>query len=554
MTFSELGLSPALIQAVDALGFQQPTPVQEAAIPFLLDEQGDLMALAQTGTGKTAAFGFPLLHFLSSSANSKDNNTTRALLLAPTRELCLQIANDLKQYARFLPKIHIVAVYGGEDIRKQLMQLDRPPQIIVATPGRLLDLLRRGKVSLASIEYLVLDEADEMLNMGFQEDIETILRQLPEEHRTMLFSATMPREIAQIGKQYMHNAHEIQIGERNAGTENVEHIYYVCRASDRYLTLKRIVDYNPEIYGIIFCRTKADTQEVAEKLIKDGYNADALHGDLTQVARDNVMQRFRLRAVRLLVATDVAARGLDVNCLTHVINYQLPDDPEVYTHRSGRTGRAQQRGISISILHQRETRRIRNLERMLHREFHYQPIPSAMDVCKKQLFYQVSKLQTVDTDLLNNSDLTASVIEEAMKVLDYLPKEELLKRFLALEFNRFLSYYKDAKDLNVEKPAQEKKNNRSKGQKAAETQGKSRMIRLKINVGKRDGMSPKRFLGLINEVTHDRSIHVGNIDIAQNFTFFDIFPDQRRKLEKGFAVYEDLFIQEVKGKRAVKRG
>lgn len=546
MTFSELGISQPLIKAATALGFEQPTPVQEAAIPFLLNEQGDLMALAQTGTGKTAAFGFPLLHFLS---EKETTNQTHALLLAPTRELCLQIASDLKHYAQYLPQIRIVAVYGGEDIRKQLMLLDKTPQIIVATPGRLLDLMRRGKIVLSNVEYLVLDEADEMLNMGFQEDIETILQEVPEQRRTMLFSATMPREIAQISKRYMHDAHEIQIGERNAGTENVEHIYYVCRAQDRYLVLKRIVDYNPDIYGIVFCRTKADTQDVAERLIKDGYNADALHGDLTQVARDNVMQRFRLRAVRLLVATDVAARGLDVNCLTHVINYQLPDDPEVYTHRSGRTGRAQQKGISISILHQRETRRIHNLEKMLHREFHYQAIPSATDVCKKQLFYQVGKLQHADTDLLNNSDFTAEVLTEAMKVLDYLPKEELLKRFLALEFNRFLSYYKDAQDLNVEKPNTQHRDDRQRGKRDAEPKSNGRMIRLKINVGKRDGMSPKRFLGLVNEVTHDRAIHIGNIDIAPNYTFFDVYPDQRRKLEKGFAIYEDLFIQEVKGKR-----
>lgn len=551
MTFSELSLSAPLINAAAALGFQQPTPVQEAAIPFLLHEKDDLMALAQTGTGKTAAFGFPLLHFLTANTGNL-TSSTRALLLAPTRELCLQIAGDLKQYAQFLPQVRIVAVYGGEDIRKQLMLLDKTPHIIVATPGRLLDLMRRGKVKLSDVEYLVLDEADEMLNMGFQEDIETILQAVPENRRTMLFSATMPREIAQIGKQYMRNVHEIQIGKRNAGTENVEHIYYVCRAQERYLVLKRIIDYNPDIYGIIFCRTKADTQEVAEKLIKDGYNADALHGDLTQSARDNVMQRFRLKAVRLLVATDVAARGIDVNCLTHVINYQLPDDPEVYTHRSGRTGRAQQKGISISILHQRETRRIHNLEKMLHREFHYQPIPLPIDVCKKQLFYQVSKLQKVDTNMLNTSDFTAEVLGEAIKVLSYLSREELLTHFLALEFNRFLSYYKDAKDLNVEKPTQKYRDERKTNKRENEHPGKNRMVRLKINVGKRDGMSPKRFLGLVNEVTHDRSIHIGNIDIAQNFTFFDVFPDQRRKLENGFAVYEDLFIQEVKGRRAEK--
>ncbi|MCM1034018.1 MAG: DEAD/DEAH box helicase [Paludibacter sp.] len=551
MTFQDLGLCDALQRATDTLGFEEPTPVQSAAIPFMLHEERDLVALAQTGTGKTAAFGLPILQHIATLEDNTDS-LTRALVLSPTRELCMQIAKDLRNYAQYMPQVRIVAVYGGEDIRKQLMQLDHTPQIIVATPGRLIDLLRRGKVSLENIHHLVLDEADEMLNMGFQEDIETILERTPADRRTMLFSATMPADIARIAKKYMHDAHEIQIGERNAGTENVEHIYYVCRAQERYLVLKRIVDLNPDIYAIVFCRTKAETQEIAEKLIKDGYSADALHGDLTQAARDGVMQRFRLHGVQILVATDVAARGLDVHNLTHVINYQLPDDPEVYTHRSGRTGRANAKGISVSIVHQRETRRIQNLERMLKREFKRTQIPSGMEVCKRQLFHQVSKLQTVDVSLLEeDTELLRDGVGEVMKMLDYLSKEDILKRFVALEFNRFLTYYKDAKDLNVEQPKArgERQGSRRENLEKAQKRG-GRKVRLKINVGRNDGMNPKRFLGLINDVTHDRTIAIGDIEITGNYTFFDVYADQQQKVERAFSVYEDLFVQEAKGKRA----
>lgn len=552
MTFHKLGLCDALLHATETLGFEQPTPVQAAVIPFMLTEGRDLVALAQTGTGKTAAFGLPVLQHIVMLPDG-DTPVTRALVLSPTRELCVQIAKDLRNYAQYMPQIRIVAVYGGEDIRKQLVQLDHTPQIVVATPGRLIDLLRRGKVLLDNVQYLVLDEADEMLDMGFQEDIETILQRTPETRRTLLFSATMPADIARIAGNYMHNAHEIQIGERNAGTENVEHLYFVCRAQERYLVLKRIVDLNPDIYAIVFCRTKAETQEIAEKLVKDGYSADALHGDLTQLARDGVMQRFRLHGVQILVATDVAARGLDVHNLTHVINYQLPDDPEVYTHRSGRTGRANRKGISVSIVHQRETRRIQNLERMLRREFKRTPVPSGMEVCKRQLFHQVGKLQTVDVSLLEeDTSLLHDGVEEVVKMLDYLSKEDIVKRFVALEFNRFLSYYKDAKDLNVAPPqpkAKERKESRRDGLERAQKRG-GRKIRLKINVGKSDGMTPKQFLGLVNDVTHDRTIAIGDIEITGNYTFFDVYADQQRKIERAFSVYEDLFVQEAKGKRA----
>ena len=545
MTFEELGLDEALLRAVGDLGFESPTPIQEAAIPVMLQTDDDLLGLAQTGTGKTAAFGLPLLHHLMQTPFIYEGvRTTRALVLAPTRELCMQISKDLKLYGKY-SKLKVVAVYGGEDIRRQLSQLDVTPEIIVATPGRLIDLVRRGKVMLSNIEYLVLDEADEMLNMGFKDDLETILKETPAERRTLLFSATMPKEISAIAHNYMRSARELQIGERNAGTENVDHIYYVCKAEHRYDVLKRIVDLNPDIYGIVFCRTKADCQVVSEKLIKDGYNADALHGDLTQVARDNVMQRFRLGAVQLLVATDVAARGLDVHNLTHVINYQLPDDPEVYTHRSGRTGRAGKRGISVSIVHIREVRRINELERLLKRTFKRERIPSGLDVCRKQLFNQIVRLQSVDTAMLDE-DATAAAngLKEAMSMLDYMPKEELIKRFVALEFNRFLAYYKDAADLNVETKTAKKSSDKSAPGKPS---GRGKKVRMKINVGTSDGINTRSFLALVNDTTRDRSITIGDIEVQKNYTFFDLFLDQKQKVVNAFKIYEDLFVVEAKG-------
>ena len=545
MTFEELGLDEVILRAVSELGFESPTPIQAAAIPVMLQTDDDILGLAQTGTGKTAAFGLPLLHHLMQAPFIYEGvRTTRALVLAPTRELCMQISKDLKLYGKY-SKLKVVAVYGGEDIRRQLSQLDVTPEIIVATPGRLIDLVRRGKVMLSNIEYLVLDEADEMLNMGFKDDLETILKETPAERRTLLFSATMPKEISAIAHNYMRSARELQIGERNAGTENVDHIYYVCKAEHRYDVLKRIVDLNPDIYGIVFCRTKADCQVVSEKLIKDGYNADALHGDLTQVARDNVMQRFRLGAVQLLVATDVAARGLDVHNLTHVINYQLPDDPEVYTHRSGRTGRAGKRGISVSIVHIREVRRINELERLLKRTFKRERIPSGLDVCRKQLFNQIVRLQSVDTAMLDE-DTTAAAngLKEAMSMLDYMPKEELIKRFVALEFNRFLAYYKDAADLNVETKTAKKSSDKSAPGKPS---GRGKKVRMKINVGTSDGINTRSFLALVNDTTRDRSITIGDIEVQKNYTFFDLFLDQKQKVVNAFKIYEDLFVVEAKG-------
>lgn len=554
MTFEELGLKAEILQGVEALGFVNPTPVQERTIPFMLNETKDLVALAQTGTGKTAAFGLPILHLLDATQAK-----TQALVLSPTRELCIQISKDLKNYAAFMPDMHIVPVYGGEDIRVQLRQLDRTPQIIVATPGRLIDLVERGKVKLEDVAYLVLDEADEMLNMGFKEDIETILKTIPETRRTMLFSATMPKEIAQIAKTYMTDNEEITIGERNTGTQNVEHIYYVCQAKQRYLVLKRIVDLNPDIYAIVFCRTRQETKEVAEKLINDGYNADALHGDLSQSMRDTVMQKFRVRNLQILVATDVAARGLDVNDLTHVINYNLPDDVEVYTHRSGRTGRANKKGVSVSIIHQKEKFKIKAIERMLKRTFEKQRIPNGLEVCKKQLFFMINKMQNVVVE----DEQLDTFFPQIMSQLEYLSKEDIIKRFVSLEFNRFLEYYKGAPDLNIEeheKEKREKKSSKEKGDKEGapkkeKSKGKTKKtgekIRLKVNIGERNGVTPKRLLGMINDLVGDRTIGVSDIEITNKFTFFDVYVDQYNKLNRAFEQQRDLVLMPAKGSKSL---
>ena len=544
MTFKELNLRAEILSAVEELGYEQPMPVQEQVIPYMLTEVSDLVALAQTGTGKTAAFGLPILNMID--VKRRD---VQALVLAPTRELCIQICNDLKGYSKKMSDIHIVPVYGGEDIRKQLKELDRTPQIIVATPGRLIDLTERGKIQLGNINYLVFDEADEMLNMGFKEDIETILKETPDTRRTLLFSATMPAEIQRIARQYMHDYKEITVGVRNSGTENVEHIYYVSQARQRYLVLKRIVDLNPDIYGIVFCRTRQETKEVADKLMHDGYNADALHGDLSQPQRDSVMQKFRIRNVQLLVATDVAARGLDVSDLTHVINYNLPDDVEIYIHRSGRTGRANKTGISVSIIHSKEKFKIKDIERMLKRKFEQRQIPNGLEVCKKQLFYQIDKMQNVEV----NEEQIEPYMAQIMNQLEYLSKEELLKRFVSLEFNRFLDYYKNASDLNIPEHSSRERDGRSDrdGNERGNRQSKSgERVRLKINLGTKEGMSPRRILGIINDVTDDKTINIGGIEITNKFTFFDVFEDQKDKVLNSFKNTPDMEVSVAKGSRS----
>ncbi len=554
MTFKELNLKDDILSAIEELGYVQPMPVQEKTIPFMLEQTADLVALAQTGTGKTAAFGLPVLHMIDASRKQ-----VQALVLAPTRELCIQIANDIKGYSKNMRGMKIVPVYGGEDIRIQLKQLDTPPQIIVATPGRLIDLIERGKIELGSIDFLVLDEADEMLNMGFKEDIETILQRTPDTRRTMLFSATMPKEISNIAKRYMKNFEEITVGTKNSGAENVEHIYYVSQARQRYMVLKRIVDLNPDVYGIVFCRTRQETKEVADKLMNDGYNADALHGDLSQAQRDTVMQKFRIRNIQLLVATDVAARGLDVSDLTHVINYNLPDDVEIYTHRSGRTGRANKKGVAVSIIHSKEKFKIKDIERMLRKTFEQQQIPNGLEVCKKQLFYMIDKMQNVEV----NEEQILPYIPQIMKQLDGLSKEEIIKRFVSLEFNRFLEYYQDAEDLNYHEPSRERGERGERGgrsergergeynERGPKTGGR---IRLKINVGEREGIDPKRFLGIINDVTGDKSISIGAIEVTNKFTFFDVFADQADKVMTSFAGEAEFEVSEAKGSKTFEGG
>jgi len=535
MTFKELNLRDEILSAIEELGYEQPMPVQEKVIPFMLTQTADLVALAQTGTGKTAAFGLPVLNMIDTQSRQ-----VQALVLSPTRELCIQIANDLKGYAKNMRGVKIVAVYGGEDIRTQLRQLEPAPQIIVATPGRLIDLIERGKVELGAINFLVLDEADEMLNMGFKEDIETILERTPATRRTMLFSATMPKEIANIARRYMKNFEEITVGTRNAGSDNVEHIYYLSQAKQRYLVLKRIVDLNPDMYGIVFCRTRMETKEVAEKLMHDGYNADALHGDLSQAQRDSVMQKFRIRNIQLLVATDVAARGLDVSDLTHVINYNLPDDVEAYTHRSGRTGRANKKGVSVSIIHSKEKFKIKEIERMFKKTFEQQQIPNGLEVCKKQLFFLIDRMENVEVNEVQIEPYVAQI----MKQLEYLSKEEVLKHFVSLEFNRFLEYYKNAQDLNL--PDRSSSYERGDGVRGNKPGGR---VRLKMNVGSGQGLDPKGLLGIVNDVTGDKSINIGAIEVTNKFTFFDVFADQLEQVVTAFAAQSDVEVSEAKGSK-----
>ena len=544
--FEDLGLRPEILTAIAELGYENPMPVQEQVIPFMLEQSGDLVALAQTGTGKTAAFGLPLLTLIK-----PEEKKIQALILSPTRELCIQIAKDLKNYSRLQKGVKVVPVYGGESIMVQFRQLDIAPQILVATPGRLIDLIERGKVKLADVRYLVLDEADEMLNMGFQEDIEKILQETPAERRTLLFSATMPAEIARISKKYMHDSTEISVGTRNAGAENVDHVYYMVQARQRYLALKRIVDMNPDIYGIVFCRTRQETKEVAEKLMGDGYNADALHGDLSQAQRDTVMSKFRLRHLQLLVATDVAARGLDVSDLTHVINYNLPDDVEIYTHRSGRTGRANKSGVSVSIIHSRERNRIRDIERMIKKTFRQETIPNGIDICKRQLFHLIERMETVDV----NSGEIDPFMPHVLSKLEYLSKDEIIRRFVSLEFNRFLDYYKNAEDLNLpehptrggdrregrsdrsDRPERAGRGDRDGGGDRRRDGGSKRgqRVRLKLNIGTRENANTRSVLSSINEVTNDKSISIGDIEITQKFTFFDVFADQADKVLSAFS-------------------
>ncbi|HOI88266.1 MAG TPA: DEAD/DEAH box helicase [Lentimicrobium sp.] len=525
--FQELGLNPLLIEAVEALGFKEPMPVQAEVIPALTANPTDLVGLAQTGTGKTAAFGLPVLHHTDPKLNK-----TQALVLCPTRELCLQISRDLRSFAVNIPGIKIASVYGGASIELQIKQLVEGPQIIVATPGRLNDMIRRKRVDFSHVKWAVLDEADEMLDMGFQEEVDTILDETPADKHTLLFSATMPEEVERILSKYMNDPVIKSIGKRNTGTANVKHIYYMVQARDRYAALKRLADFNPRIYAIIFCRTRIETQEIADSLIRDGYSADSLHGDLSQAARDNVMNRFRKKTLQMLVATDVAARGLDVNDLTHVINYNLPDDSEVYIHRSGRTGRADKTGTCISIINLKEKFKIRQIEKKIGREFAKAKIPTGVQVCEKQLFHQIDRMENVEIDTEIESFLPV-----IYRKVEWMDREEIIKRFVSLEFNRFLEYYRDARDLNVEedsrtpKEGRESDNTRDRKKRKGD---EGQFTRLFISVGRKDKVLPPQIIGLINEVTRSREIKIGRIDIMDSYSFVDVDTDSVGRILKAF--------------------
>ncbi len=526
MTFEELGVSEPLRHAIEDLGFETPMPVQEKVIPHLLGQEGDVVALAQTGTGKTAAFGLPVLQRID-----VERHVPQALILSPTRELCLQIASDLVDFSKYIPGLSVLPVYGGSSIQSQIHALREGVQIIVATPGRLIDLINRGVVKLDDVHTVILDEADEMLNMGFVDSINEILEHVPSDRKMLMFSATMPAEIAKIAKRFMHDPVEFVVGTRNEGAANVRHIYYMVHARDKYLALKRIADNSPNIYAIIFCRTRRDTQEVAENLIRDGYNADALHGDLSQQQRDMVMKKFRDRVVTLLVATDVAARGLDVDDLTHVINYGLPEDTAVYTHRSGRTGRAGKTGVSIAIIHSRERGKLREIERIIGKTFERKEVPTPDHIIEKQLFWLADRLERVEV----NDEEIGRFIPGVAKKLGWLSNEDLLKRVLSLEFNRLLEYYKDAPQIDFidEKPRKERKERSdapvTKEEKDRRTASKG-MERIYVNAGKRDGFYAGNLIEMLNKVVGGKRVDVGRIDLMPGYSLFDVKKSDARRV------------------------
>ena len=527
-TFEELGVCEEIRHAIEELGFVQPMPVQEEVIPYLLGNQNDVIALAQTGTGKTAAFGIPVLQRIDTSRKE-----TQALILSPTRELCLQIADDLRDFSKYMDGVHIEAVYGGASIEQQIRSLRKGVQIIVATPGRLIDLMNRGVAKLDDVYNVVLDEADEMLNMGFSESIDAILEGVPSERNTLLFSATMSREIERIAKGYLHDYKEIVVGSRNEGAEHVNHIYYMVNAKDKYLALKRLVDFYPRIFAIIFCRTKLETQEVADKLIRDGYNAESLHGDLSQQQRDLTMQKFRQHTVQLLVATDVAARGLDVDDLTHVINYGLPDDIENYTHRSGRTGRAGKKGTSLSIVHTREKHKIRNIEKEIGKAFEEGKIPSAEEICKKQLYKVMDQIVKADVD----EEQIAPFMQDISRYFEYVDKEDLIKKIVSMEFGKFLAYYADAPEIQTvgsknEDGRRKKEEGRGKrGEKSSSRKAEAGYRKLFINLGKKDGFYPGELMQFLNKNVRGH-VEVGHIDLLQTMSYFEVPEDDADRVMK----------------------
>ncbi len=520
-TFEELGVSEEIRRAIDELGFEHPMPVQEEVIPYLLGNGNDVIALAQTGTGKTAAYGIPVLQ--KTDAENKD---TQALILSPTRELCLQIADDLNAFAKYIPGMHIIPVYGGASIQGQMRELRHGVQIIVATPGRLIDLMERGVVKLDKVNNVVLDEADEMLNMGFSESINTIFDNVPADRNTLLFSATMSKEVEKIATNYLHDHKEIVVGSRNEGAENVNHICYLVNAKDKYLALKRIVDFYPHIYAIIFCRTKLETQDVADKLIRDGYNAESLHGDLSQQQRDLTMQKFRQHTVQLLVATDVAARGLDVDDLTHVINYGLPDDVENYTHRSGRTGRAGKKGTSICIIHTREQFKVRNIEKIIGKDFVDGTLPTPEEICKKQLYKVMDDIMKTDVD----EELIAPYMPDIMRQFDYIDKEDIMQKVVSITFGRFLNYYKNAPEITRPSSKRNEKGDRRTQRDTRNSSQRPRgprkaedgYRRLFINLGKQDGFYPGEIMQYVNRHVHGPKQAIGHIDLLQKFSYIEV--------------------------------
>lgn len=563
-SFADLGVEHDLLRAITEMGYEHPMPIQEMVIPHLLSKEGDVIGLAQTGTGKTAAFGLPLLQRTDVS-----DSRPQALIIAPTRELCLQIAGDLADFSKYIEGLRILPVYGGSSIESQIRALRKGVQVIVATPGRLIDLINRGEVNLETTHTVILDEADEMLNMGFLDDINEILAHVPADRKMLMFSATMPKEIAGIAQRFMHNPVEFVAGNRNEGTKNVRHIYYLVKAHDKYLALKRVVDNSPNIYGIVFCRTKKETQEIADKLIADGYNADCLHGDLSQAQRDLSMKKFRDHVTQLLVATDVAARGLDVDDLTHVINYGLPDDVAVYTHRSGRTGRANKTGVSVAIVHGREKSKIRQIEKILGREFEYRKVPTPEHIIEKQLYNLADRLERVEV----NEGEIARYLPGVSKKLEWLSETDLLKRVLSLEFNRLLAYYRDMPDIDLnekDKPAKEKRGKRDKDRRDAE-QGYERLV---VNIGKGTGFYPGNLMELINRNVRGAKPEVGRIDLMPGYTLFDVRRDDaprviaamknvdffgvkircERATDRDYAADSDSRRPKAKGKRKDKAG
>ena len=518
-TFEELGVCEQIRKAIEELGFVHPMPVQEAVIPYLLGNEDDVIALAQTGTGKTAAFGIPLLERIDTT-----QRYTQALVLSPTRELCLQIADDLRDFAKYIDGLHVEAVYGGAAIEPQMRALKKGVEIIVATPGRLVDLMHRGKADLSQVTNIVLDEADEMLNMGFSDSINEIFESLSADHHTLMFSATMSKEVERVAKKYLKDYKEIVVGSRNEGAESVNHIYYMVNAKDKYLALKRIVDFYPRIFAIIFCRTKVETQEVADKLIKDGYNAESLHGDLNQQQRDQTMQKFRNHLTQLLVATDVAARGLDVDDLTHVINFGLPDDIESYTHRSGRTGRAGKKGTSISIVHSREKFKIRNIEKIICKEFVKAEIPSAEEICKKQLYKVMDQIVKTDVD----DEEIAPFMQDINRYFEYIDKDELIKKIVSLEFGKFLAYYADAPEIEPVVPEKKDRRQQSDKQKLQNKPQKG-YRRLFINLGKRHGFYPGELMQTLNRFVGGRQ-EVGHIDLLDSISYFEVPEKDAKKV------------------------